>query len=431
MKGNFMSRHNIVILGNGFDLSLGLETSYADFIKFVDKFKKSILKQIEKIDYTKDKTQIFEKDYVNIIGAAFEIKRDDRELFQMRDFFLKYFPTYQAFEAISKNTFIEYLKFLQKKSDIYETNWNNIERAIMELAEAIEYLIENVGQANVMDFLYGQEANDTLISFKCFSNYLAFYFIKEHFGFPIENSIDYSDIAPIEDINKQLLEELEFLTLLLEFYLIYVQKKQFSTIQTTEFTNFLKTIENKKIITFNYTQTAKKIFEELKSDDIHYIHGKVRTGEISSSSKKNNMIFGIEDKRVTEINTNVIGYQKFYQRILKQTGSKYESFFGWELGNITNIIIFGHSVDPVDKEIFANIFEISKIDDSSGKNSRVIIMYHDEQAKREIIKNLATILGKDRLIRLTGQEKIIFNRSEDIMELSKVLLPIPSSKVSL
>lgn len=430
MKGNFMSRHNIVILGNGFDLSLGLETSYADFIKFVDKFK-SILEQSEKINYTKDKTQIFEKDYVNIIDAAFEIDRDDRELFQVRDFFLKYFPTYQAFEAISKNTFIEYLKFLQKKSDVYETNWNNIERAIMELAEAIEYLIENVGQANVVDFLYGQEANDNLSSFKCFPNYLAFYFIDEHFKLPIKNSKDHSDLAPIKKINKQLLDELDYLTLLLEFYLIYVQKKQFSTIQTTEFTNFLKTIENKKIITFNYTQTAKKIFEELKSDDIHYIHGKVRTGEISSSSKKNNMIFGIEDKRVTEINTNVIGYQKFYQRILKKTGSKYESFFGWELGNITNIIIFGHSVDPVDKEIFANIFKISKIDDSSGKNSRVIIMYHDEQAKREIIKNLATILGKDRLIRLTGQEKIIFNHSEDIMELSKVLLPIPSSKVSL
>ena len=31
-----MSRNNVVILGNGFDISLGLKTSYADFIKFID-----------------------------------------------------------------------------------------------------------------------------------------------------------------------------------------------------------------------------------------------------------------------------------------------------------------------------------------------------------------------------------------------------------
>lgn len=427
-----MSRNNVVILGNGFDISLGLKTSYADFIKFIDKFTESVIQQSKKTNNAGDNSWTFEKNYIDIIENTFEIlnnpkvKRYDKELYEMKELFLRYFRTYQAFEAISNNAFIKYLKFLQKKSDIYETNWNNIERAIMELAEAVEYLIENVGQKNVKDFLYNQMATDTLIPFKSFSNYLAFYFIREHFEFPLENSIDYSDSAPIKNINKQLLEELEYLTLLLEFYLIYVQKRQFSTIQSTEFTNFLKHIGNKKIITFNYTQTAEEIFKELKSDDIHHIHGRVRTGEYSSSNKNNNMIFGIEDKKVTEINTNVIGYQKFYQRIVKQTGSKYESFFGSELENITNVIIFGHSVDPVDKEIFDNIFRISRIDNNSSvKNPRFIVVYHDEQAKREITKNLAIILGKDRLIRLTGQERIIFNHSEDIKKLSKFLLPIP------
>lgn len=427
-----MSRNNVVILGNGFDISLGLKTSYADFIKFIDKFTESVIQQSKKTNNAGDNSWTFEKNYIDIIENTFGIlnnpkeKRYDKELYEMKELFLRYFHTYQAFEAISNNAFIKYLKFLQKKSDIYETNWNNIERAIMELAEAVEYLIENVGQKNVKDFLYNQMATDTLIPFKSFSNYLAFYFIREHFEFPLENSIDYSDSAPIKNINKQLLEELEYLTLLLEFYLIYVQKRQFSTIQSTEFTNFLKDIGNKKIITFNYTQTAEEIFKELKSDDIHHIHGRVRTGEYSSSNKNNNMIFGIEDKEVTEINTNVIGYQKFYQRIVKQTGSKYESFFGSELENITNVIIFGHSVDPVDKEIFDNIFRISRIDNNSSvKNPRFIVVYHDEQAKREITKNLAIILGKDRLIRLTGQERIIFNHSEDIKKLSKFLLPIP------
>ncbi|MBO3756918.1 hypothetical protein J5O02_07635 [Streptococcus suis] len=429
-----MGINNIVILGNGFDLSLGLKTSYADFIKFVDRFTELIIEQSKKINDTKNNSWTFENNYVDIIYSTFgilnnrRVKSYDAELHEGKDFFLAYFPEYKDFEAISKNTFIQYLKFLQKKSDVYETNWNNIERAIMELAEAIEYLIENVGQTNVVDFLYNPVSTDAINSFKSFSNYLAFCFIEEHFKLPLKNSEDHSDLAPIKEINKQLLDELDYLTLLLEFYLIYVQKKQFKTIQSTAFTDFLNTIGNKKVITFNYTQTAEEIFKDLKSDDIHYIHGSVRTGEYSRIYKKNNMIFGIEDRKVTEINSNVIGYQKFYQRILKQTGSRYESFFSSKPETITNVIIFGHSVDPVDKEIFTNIFEILKIDNGSGKNPRVIIMYHDEQAKREIIKNLATILGKDRLIRLTGQEKLIFNHSTDMQQLSKILLPIHIQK---
>ncbi|QMS95977.1 AbiH family protein [Streptococcus equinus] len=228
-----MSRNNVVILGNGFDISLGLKTSYADFIKFIDKFTESVIQQSKKTNNAGDNSWTFEKNYIDIIENTFgilnnpKVKRYDKELYEMKELFLRYFRTYQAFEAISNNAFIKYLKFLQKKSDIYETNWNNIERAIMELAEAVEYLIENVGQKNVKDFLYNQMATDTLIPFKSFSNYLAFYFIREHFEFPLENSIDYSDSAPIKNINKQLLEELEYLTLLLEFYLIYVQKGNF------------------------------------------------------------------------------------------------------------------------------------------------------------------------------------------------------------
>jgi len=137
------------------------------------------------------------------------------------------------------------------------------------------------------------------------------------------------------------------------------------------------------------------------------------------------MVFGIEDK-ATEINSNLIPYQKFYQRVVKETGNAYERFFDQEydiskgIPRITkNIIIFGHSVDPLDKEIFKKCFELV---DKKYYQSRFIFTYFNETAKRSIIKNLAIILGKDKLVELTGQRKVVFVQSQDVDGMSNVLL---------
>ena len=85
------------------------------------------------------------------------------------------------------------------------------------------------------------------------------------------------------------------------------------------------------------------------------------------------MVFGIEDKS-TEINSDLIPYQKFYQRVVKETGIVYERFFDQEFDIskgipkiVKNIIIFGHSVDPLDKEILQIVLNwltinITKVD---------------------------------------------------------------------
>ena len=135
------------------------------------------------------------------------------------------------------------------------------------------------------------------------------------------------------------------------------------------------------------------------------------------------MVFGIEDKS-TEINSDLMPYQKFYQRVVKETGNKYEKFFIdrskdiWGSRPLLNIVVFGHSVDPLDKEIFRKCFDLLK--DSS--DYRFIFTYYDDPTKRSIIKNLAIILGKDRLVELTGQRKVVFVKSEDVGGMSRVLL---------
>ena len=137
------------------------------------------------------------------------------------------------------------------------------------------------------------------------------------------------------------------------------------------------------------------------------------------------MVFGIEDKS-TEINSDLIPYQKFYQRVVKETGIVYERFFDQEFDIskgipkiVKNIIIFGHSVDPLDKEIFANCF---KLVDNKYYQSRFIFTYFNETAKRSIIKNLAIILGKDKLVELTGRREVVFVQSQDVDGMRELLL---------
>ena len=140
------------------------------------------------------------------------------------------------------------------------------------------------------------------------------------------------------------------------------------------------------------------------------------------------MVFGIEDKE-NDVNSDLIPYQKYYQRVVKETGNEFEEFFqprykdsDEEVSILIskNIIIFGHSVDPLDKEIFQKCFELAE---KGEYLYRFIFTYYDESAKRSIIKNLAIILGKEKLIELTGKRNIVFVKSDDKDRMNKELLP--------
>ena len=179
-------------------------------------------------------------------------------------------------------------------------------------------------------------------------------------------------------------------------------------------------ISEASVISFNYTHTPNKLYK-IPLKKIHFIHG-----EIDLKRRKHNintMVFGIEDKG-TEINSDLIPYQKFYQRVVKETGNIYERFFDQEFANgipriVKNIIIFGYSVDPLDKEIFKNCF---KLIDNKYYQSRFVFTYFNETAKRSIIRNLAIILGKDKLVELTGRREVVFVQSQDVDGMRELLL---------
>lgn len=383
----------ILILGNGFDIAMGRKTKYTDFIDF------------EKQLFSNPDEELLE--FLKVKNIKIEKYRDNL-----------------------------YLRFINENKDGLGENWSNLEIMISQLADAIMYFKEN---SNVLFKCTGPDYyslfDDVL---EGASNYTAKRYIAKVFDDEFsENEIDsYKKELFIENLNGLFIKHLDFLIELLEIYLSYLDSQDFKGSNFQVKPTALDGIPNLKssyVLNFNYTNTSGHLFGT-SEENTHFIHGQINLGR--PINQINTMVFGVEDKE-DDVNSDLIPYQKYYQRVVKETGNQFEVFFNSNyftvkknipcIGTNTikykvskNIIIFGHSVDPLDKEIFQKCFELAK----NGKyDYRFIFTYYDEAAKRSIIKNLAIILGKEKLIELTGKRNVVFVKSDDKDRMNKELLP--------
>ena len=375
----------ILIMGNGFDIAMGRKTKYTDFIEF--------------------EKQLF--------------SNPDEELLE----FLK-----------AKNISIEkykdnlYLKFINENEETLGINWSNIELIISRLLDAIVYFKNNSDVLFESIYYFDTYKFDKVLLDR--SNYIAKYYVVKvivgNFG-QIEFDNKEKELL-IEELDKLFLNQLDLLIELLEIYLSYLDYIDFD-IQKFEANSTaldaISDLSNSSVLNFNYTNTSGYLFGT-PEEKTHFIHGRIDLDR--TFNRINTMVFGIEDKE-NNVNSDLIPYQKYYQRVVKETGTKFEDFFKpvYEYLNVgiaksfpKNIIIFGHSVDPLDKEIFQKCFALAE----NGKyDYRFVFTYFDEPAKRSIVKNLAIILGKEKLIELTGKQKIVFIKSDDKAGMEEVLLP--------
>ena len=378
--------NTILILGNGFDIAMGRKTKYTDFIEF--------------------EKQLF--------------SNSDEKLLE----FLK-----------AKNISIEkyknnlYLRFINGNEETLGKNWSNIELMISQLADAIMYFKEN------SSLLYSNQLNRPLksiieqhkIDWRMSANYSSKLYIAYTFLSLFDEkgwSFLEREVA-LDELNNEFIRQLDLLIELLEIYLSYRDFLDFEVRNIKSKLTALDAIRylsHSYILNFNYTNTSEYLFGTFDTLT-HFIHGR-----IDLERSINTMVFGIEDKE-NDVNSDLIPYQKYYQRVVKETGNEFEEFFqprykdsDEEVSILIskNIIIFGHSVDPLDKEIFQKCFELAE---KGEYLYRFIFTYFDEPAKRSIIKNLAIILGKEKLVELTGKRNVVFIKSDDKDGMKDVLLP--------
>ena len=380
----------ILILGNGFDIAMDRKTKYTDFIDF--------------------EKQLF--------------SNPNEELLK----FLK-----------SKNISIEkyrdnlYLKFINENKDTLGDNWSNLEIMISQLADAIMYFKEN----NDLIFKVATTGRIWLLEEKLLQekNYRSKLYIANMFSslFYEKSWSSLEREVALEKLNNEFINQLDLLIELLEIYLSYIDFLDFEVRNIKSKPTALDAVPHllsSYVLNFNYTNTSSYLFGTVE-ERTHFIHGRIDLDR--TFSRINTMVFGIEDKE-NDVNGDLIPYQKYYQRVVKETGNTFEEFFkpsykysneGVSKSIPKNIIIYGHSVDPLDKEIFQKCFKLVEIvlEQSRMFKYRFIFTYVDEPAKRSIIKNLAIILGKEKMIELTGKKNIVFIKSDDKDGMKEVLLP--------
>ena len=376
----------ILILGNGFDLSMGRKTSYSNFVEFANNLF------LEKEDHLQS--------FLNSNNIDIEKYKDNF-----------------------------YLRFINENRSILGENWSNLEIMISQLAEAIDFYRSNpdsiyYSSENTLRIVYPDKFRKELVSQENFASKI---FVAEIFYkmFTIFGWARLERRMAISELNELFISHLELLTNLLEIYLSYRDYIDFeidkiSPVETA--LNAITDISESYVISFNYTHTPYKLFR-IPIKNTHYIHGEIDLSR--HKSEINTMVFGIEDKEI-DVNSSLIPYQKYYQRIVKETGSEYLDFLEPRhaedlYGGLKkkNIIVFGHSVDPLDKEIFQNCFALTS---HYTNNYRFIFTYYNESAKRSIVKNLAIILGKDKLVELTGNKNVVFVKSDGVDGMREVLL---------
>ena len=377
----------ILILGNGFDIAMNRKTKYTDFIEF--------------------EKQLF--------------SNPDEKLLE----FLK-----------AKNISIEkyknnlYLRFINGNEETLGKNWSNIELMISQLADAIMYFKEN------SSLLYSNKSNRPLariieqhkIDWRMSANYSSKLYIADTFLSLFDEkgwSFLEREVA-LNELNNEFIRQLDLLIELLEIYLSYLDFEVRGLEASSTALDAISDLSNSSVLNFNYTNTSGRLYKTSEGRT-HFIHGRIDLER--NFCRINTMVFGIEDKE-NNVNSDLIPYQKYYQRVVKETGNKFEEFFkrtfydigdafGGQLPNSKNIIVFGHSVDPLDKEIFQKCFELAE----NGKYIyRFVFTYFDEPAKHSIIKNLAIILGKEKLVELTGKRNLVFIKSDDKDGMKNVLL---------
>ena len=307
---------NLYIIGNGFDLYLGLKTSYCDFFKHKDnekdlnylEIRKTILEDINK------KAKNIEK------GATPKIEINKNTSIPAE---------------IKENLFLLYLILEENEKTI---NWHDVEKKILKANKEMNNLFEKLEENRYLKILGEEKIKYGTRLGK--ESYLIKTLGEKNFNFLKElNEFEKMFGNYIKVLNSKIFNKNENNEILFDNFLLKI-KRIFLEDQKNE--NF--------IINFNYTTYLKEI--DYISEMVN-VHGTFE-----------NPIFGID-------NTEIGNDREFYyltktSRVLFNNTIK-EDFKLPNKLEISKICFFGHSLARADYSYFQSIFDYYDIYNSEVK----------------------------------------------------------------
>ncbi|MCG2573919.1 bacteriophage abortive infection AbiH family protein [Acinetobacter sp. ME22] len=449
---------NILIVGNGFDLSHYLPTKYDHFMVamaaiekwdeskgemgFDDLFKELYEKEDYFFGYTK---AIYQTEAIKIsVDQIKELKKQLKEncWYQYFSDHVKEVKTWIDFETKIEDVLVVFTHCiadierlsLENKLHLYFMQNNQDEKSInlrySKILDFFQFTAEENYEAYTNSIrLYNQERkkhsqNRTNIN------------AKFCYGQNIENGFNAGSF--LSYLNDQLEDFIE----LFNFYLEEVVKelKPKSAFQPLKSDQYdLTKID--QIYSFNYTQTYLDFYNQ--ATKIDFLHG--RSGE------KQNMVLGVSELKGKALKKiKAYGFTKYHQKLMKDTDYNFLILsknkinndknnlknFETDFSNVDsairrimkekmenesklnmNINILGHSLDISDQEY---IIELFSLNDDIDRNVRVIVYYFNDNAKFSLLANLLHILKKEKVEHWMKQGWLKFEKNPNVAQLNQI-----------
>ncbi|OOM09318.1 AbiH family protein [Clostridium saccharobutylicum] len=319
----------------------------------------------------------------------------------------------ELYKLCENNIWIDHLQKCSKDNTLKGENWIDFEFEISKIIKALEYdkvcLKDKVRTGNTSY----QAENKSLFDIGYnFIDGVRKYSKKENLKHL--NFNNFHDDTYRKKVIKELNCELEELIRCLEIYLEEVVEK-------IDIENKLLDIEEiesiDKLISFNYTDTFKRVYDKDNNVECDYIHGSL---DISESNKENNMVLGIDEYLENgdeSAELDFIQFKKYFQRIYKKTGCVYKGWLEerrqWRIDMseivsndyiVEDIYFYGHSLDVTDKDIIKELLMFP--------NTQSTVFYYDNDDYIQKIRNIVALITPDELIdRVYGAKpRIVFKK---------------------
>ncbi|MHA3055637.1 hypothetical protein E0H77_08975 [Acinetobacter sp. ANC 4633] len=437
---------NILIVGNGFDLSHYLPTKYDHFMVAM-----SAIENWEDAGKEMSFDDLFGKDYWHKNDKTGEEKQNKffqntKAIYKTEEIKISVDEIKELKTQLKENCWYQYFKNHVEEIKTWIDFENKIEHVLMILArfiieissfhdpEVINKYLNNVNKngfnirksdLRVLNFFNLILSKPAIQPFSLNNVY--------YYGEDIKNGFNALDLI------KDIYDDLEKFIGIFNFYIETVVKKLtpkniFKPLKSDDY----DLTEIAHIYSFNYTQTYLDFYNS--KTEIDFLHG--------MSGQKQNMVLGVsdlKDKALKKI--KAYGFTKYHQKLMKDTDylflnefkSKVKSFkndlirfdknYGHHSEDIYQDIlikkfelnlkfyIWGHSLDVSDQEYIIDLFSLN---DDIDRNVRVIVYYFDNNAKFSLLANLLYILGKKKVERWMKQDWLKFEPNPDIAQLNQI-----------
>lgn len=391
---------NILLYGNGFDLYHGLPTSYLSFLKTIEYLKEDngnllAIGQVF-LDKSKECKDIntsytaYQKFYDNYFFDGNDlINLNKIKRLSISNCWLNYFLNTYNNKPLG---WIDFEKEISIIVNDFKSLFNKFEfdKTLNVYADDVYFYREDLPfKLNYFDFFYKKEDN--------------FIYIKNgYYMYDCENNVFLFDK---EAIIKELYKELRNLSKMLKYYLLVFVDNTLEKLKEKNLVckNNLFEEHIDYAISFNYTNTLKKLYKEISTE---YIHG----------SLYGSIVLGInpdEDDTLADFDDSFIKFKKYFQRVYYRTDVEFVNNMTVisQIDQPKRLIVFGHSLDITDEDVIKKVFDLADTID---------IAFHSQSALGDQMRNLIAMYSKEGFDELRAKKRLRFIPCSEIEEEIKI-----------